>query len=345
TDVRDNLAAAQSIVSVVVDRQQAAQAGLTEAQIGQSVSTVLRGSTAATLTIDGVAQSVLVRAGTAPADLAALRVLPLPTARGTVALSDVATVTQSATAPSISHTDGSRSAQITARPAADDLGAVTAALQDTLDGLVLPAGATAETGGVSTAQGDAFGQLGLALLAAIAVVYLVMVVTFRSLGQPLLLLAAIPFAATGALGLLLLTGTPLGVPVLIGMLMLVGIVVTNAIVLIDRVNQYRRSGRPLLDAVVEGSAQRLRPILMTAVATVFALLPMAFGLTGGGVFISQPLAIVVIGGLISSTLLTLVLVPVLYVLAERRRGWRLWRRRGDRAGARTVLFTQHDGSS
>ena len=93
--------------------------------------------------------------------------------------------------------------------------------------------------------------------------------------------------------------------------MLVGIVVTNAIVLIDLVNQYRSSGRAVLEAVVEGAAQRLQPILMTAVATVFALLPMALGLTGGGVFISRPLAIVVIGGLISSTLLTLVLVPVL----------------------------------
>ncbi|MDQ4033145.1 MAG: efflux RND transporter permease subunit, partial [Actinomycetota bacterium] len=119
--------------------------------------------------------------------------------------------------------------------------------------------------------------------------------------------------------LLLLTDTPLDVPALIGMLMLVGIVVTNAIVLIDRVNQYRRDGRELFDALVEGAAQRLRPILMTAVATVLGLLPMAVGLTGGGVFISQPLAIVVIGGLVSSTLLTLVLVPVLYLLTERKR--------------------------
>lgn len=199
---------------------------------------------------------------------------------------------------------------------------VTAALRVKLDRLALPAGASAQVGGVSTAQSDAFTQLGWALLVAIAVVYLVMVVAFRSLLQPLLLLVAVPFAATGAVGLLLLTGTPLGVPALIGMLMLVGIVVTNAIVLIDLVNQYRRDGWELLDAVVEGAAQRLRPILMTAVATVFALLPMASGLTGGGVFISRPLAIVVIGGLISSTMLTLVLVPVLYVVAARTRGAR-----------------------
>jgi hydrophobic/amphiphilic exporter-1 (mainly G- bacteria), HAE1 family len=279
-------------------------------------STALSGTTVGTVTIDGVEQSVLVRTRTVPGDLADLRDLPLPTPDGTVELSDVATVKQSTTAPSIRHTDGIRSAQITARPTANDLGAVTAALQVKLDELNLPAGATAEIGGVSANLSDAFAQLGLALLVAIAMVYMVMVVTFRSLLQPVVLLVAIPFAATGALGLLLLTDTPLDVPALIGMLMLVGIVVTNAIVLIDRVNQYRRDGRPLLDAVVEGAAQRLRPILMTAVATVFGLLPMALGLTGGGVFISQPLAIVVIGGLISSTLLTL----VLYLLVERKHG-------------------------
>jgi HAE1 family hydrophobic/amphiphilic exporter-1 len=315
TDVRNDLAAAQPTVEVSVDRAEAAAAGLTEAQVGQLVTAALRGSPVGTLSVDGVSRNVVVRTGDAPADVAALRALPL--GRGTLA--DVATVTETSTAPSIGHTDGVRSAQITARPTGDDVGAATATLRTTLDGLTLPAGATAEIGGVSTQQDDAFAQLGIALLVAIAVVYLVMVLTFRSLVQPLILLVSIPFAATGAIVLLLATGTPLGVPALIGMLMLVGIVVTNAIVLIDLVNQFRRDGRGLREAVLEGSAQRLRPILMTAVATIFALLPMSLGLTGGGVFISQPLAIVVIGGLISSTLLTLVLVPVLYTLVERLR--------------------------
>jgi hydrophobic/amphiphilic exporter-1 (mainly G- bacteria), HAE1 family len=155
------------------------------------------------------------------------------------------------------------------------------------------------------------------VLAAIAIVFVIMVATFRSLVQPLILLVSIPFAATGAIGLLLATNTPLGVPALIGMLMLVGIVVTNAIVLMDLINQYREAGMSVRDAVVEGGRRRLRPILMTAIATIFALLPMALGLTGEGGFISQPLAIVVIGGLVSSTLLTLVLVPTLYTMVER----------------------------
>ena len=143
-----------------------------------------------------------------------------------------------------------------------------------------------------------------------------MVATFGSLLQPLLLLISVPFAATGAIGLQIMTGIPLGVPSFIGLLMLVGIVVTNAIVLVDLVNQYRARGLKVSEALVEGASRRLRPILMTALATIFALIPMAVGITGSGGFISQPLAIVVIGGLISSTLLTLIVLPVLYNLVE-----------------------------
>jgi HAE1 family hydrophobic/amphiphilic exporter-1 len=148
------------------------------------------------------------------------------------------------------------------------------------------------------------------------VVYIIMVATFGSLLQPLLLLISVPFAATGAIGLQVITGVPLGVPSFIGLLMLVGIVVTNAIVLIDLVNQYRNKGLAVSDALREGAIRRLRPILMTALATIFALIPMAVGITGSGGFISQPLAIVVIGGLISSTLLTLVVLPTIYNLVE-----------------------------
>ncbi|NUS65278.1 MAG: efflux RND transporter permease subunit, partial [Saccharothrix sp.] len=219
----------------------------------------------------------------------------------------------------VRRTDGARSATVSAKATGSDLGAVTAELTSRLDGVDLPAGATHSIGGVSADQAETFADLGLAMLAAIAIVFLIMVATFRSLVQPLILLVSIPFAATGAIGLLLLTGTPLGLPALIGMLMLVGIVVTNAIVLIDLVNQYRRDGMPVREAVVEGGRRRLRPILMTAAATIFALLPMALGITGEGAFIGKPLAIVVIGGLISSTLLTLVLVPTLYSMVEGRK--------------------------
>jgi HAE1 family hydrophobic/amphiphilic exporter-1 len=156
-------------------------------------------------------------------------------------------------------------------------------------------------------------------MVAVAVVYLIMVATFGSLLQPLILLVSIPFAATGALGLSLITDTPLSIASMIGLLMLIGIVVTNAIVLIDLINQKRKSGSGVDASIQAGARLRVRPIMMTALATIFALVPMALGLTGGGVFISKPLAIVVIGGLVSSTLLTLILVPVLYDLLETSR--------------------------
>ena len=154
-----------------------------------------------------------------------------------------------------------------------------------------------------------------------------MIATFRSFVQPLILLVSIPFAATGAVLLLLATGIPLGIPSLIGLLMLIGIVVTNAIVLIDLINHFRARGVELRPAIVGGARLRYRPILMTAAATIFALVPMALGLTGGGVFISKPLAIVVIGGLVSSTILTLILVPVLYLLLEGAKERRAEKRR------------------
>jgi HAE1 family hydrophobic/amphiphilic exporter-1 len=179
------------------------------------------------------------------------------------------------------------------------------------------------------------------MVIAIAIVFIVMVATFGSMLQPFILLIAIPFAATGALIALRITGQPLGVAAIIGALMLVGVVVSNAIVLIDLINQYRRRGRALAQAIEEGARKRLRPIVMTAAATIFALIPMAVGLTGEGSFISQPMAIVVIGGLISSTLLTLIVVPVLYKFEasahdkrEARRTRRLEARRAERVAAR-----------
>ncbi|WP_079101887.1 efflux RND transporter permease subunit [Carbonactinospora thermoautotrophica] len=316
-DVVNDLAASQPTVRVRVDRAKAAAAGLGEAQIGQAVRQALQPGAVTTAELDGDRVDVVVRTGTAPADLAALRALPLGAGpAGPVTLDDVADVTETAGPVRLTRTDGARSATISANVIGQNLGAVTADLQRRIDRLHLPEGVSVELGGVSADQRESFADLGLALLAAIAIVFLVMVATFRSMVQPLILLVSVPFAATGAVGLLLATGTPLGVPALIGLLMLIGIVVTNAIVLIDLVNQCREQGMTVREAVLEGSRQRLRPILMTAVATICALAPMAFGLTGGGIFISQPLAIVVIGGLTSSTLLTLVLVPVLYTLVE-----------------------------
>ncbi|WP_306302372.1 efflux RND transporter permease subunit [Kineosphaera limosa] len=246
-------------------------------------------------------------------------------------LDDVATVREVSAPSTITRTDGTRTVTVSGTPTGGDLSTTNAALRDGLAATALPSGVTATIAGVSADQEEAFRQLGLAMAIAIAIVFLVMVATFRSLAQPLILLVSVPFAATGAAVLLLLTDTALGLPAMIGLLMLIGIVVTNAIVLIDLVNQYRAAGADVHEAILHGARLRLRPIVMTAMATICALIPMALGLTGGGVFISRPLAIVVIGGLITSTLLTLILVPVLYdALEQGRARLRERRRRGHR---------------
>nr|WP_232488652.1 efflux RND transporter permease subunit [Brevibacterium antiquum] len=260
----------------------------------------------------------------AAGDPGAMAGAPAPTSEPRfIDLSDVAEVKEVKTAPTIRHTDSQRSTTVSVTPAGDDLGTVSADVQSALGEVDIPDSVSVDTGGATQEQNEAFSQLGLAMLAAILIVFVIMVATFKSLLQPLILLVSIPFAATGSIALSLLTDTPLGLTSMIGLLMLIGIVVTNAIVLIDLINHFRARGVDLRAAIVHGARLRYRPILMTAAATIFALVPMALGLTGGGVFISKPLAIVVIGGLVSSTLLTLILVPVLYLLlegAKERRG-------------------------
>ncbi|MEW2121343.1 efflux RND transporter permease subunit [Streptomyces sp. NPDC005474] len=314
TDVTSNLAQSVPRISVRANSK-AAAVGYDQRTLGAAVAEAVKGTTAARATLDDTERDVVIRSARPAATLDELKALRL----GPVKLGDIADVKLVDGPVSMTRIDGQRAATITARPTGDNTGAVSADLTSKLNALKLPAGATAAIGGVSSDQDDAFKNLALAMLAAIAIVFMLLVATFRSLIQPLILLVSIPFAATGAIGLLVLTGTPMGVPAMIGMLMLIGIVVTNAIVLIDLINQYRTQGYGVVEAVIEGGRHRLRPILMTALATIFALLPMALGVTGEGGFIAQPLAVVVIGGLITSTALTLLLVPTLYALVELRK--------------------------
>ncbi|MGP4087561.1 efflux RND transporter permease subunit [Streptomyces sp. KR55] len=326
TDVTSDLAQSVPRISVTAN-DEAAAAGFNDQTLGAAVAQAVRGTTAAKATLDDTERDVVIKSAKPAETMAQLKNLSL----GPVKLGDIATVRLVDGPVSMTRIDGQRAATITARPTGDNTGAVSADLQSEINALDLPEGATAEIGGVSEDQDEAFANLGLAMLAAIAIVFMLLVATFRSLAQPLILLVSIPFAATGAIGLLVATDTPMGVPAMIGMLMLIGIVVTNAIVLIDLINQYRRQGYGVVEAVVEGGRHRLRPILMTALATIFALLPMALGITGEGGFIAQPLAVVVIGGLISSTLLTLLLVPTLYAMLELRKERRAKKRAAKRA--------------
>ncbi|MBW9120347.1 efflux RND transporter permease subunit [Microbacterium trichothecenolyticum] len=325
--VTSNLSASLPYIAVTVDRDKAAELGLSEVAVGALVSNTMQPQSIGTVEIDDTALTVYLAASETPASLDDLRQLQVPSATGPIALEEVATVEESEGPTSITTEGGQRTSTVTVTPSTDDLQTATASVTTALADADLPSSADATLGGVVTQQQDAFSQLGLALLAAILIVYIVMVATFKSLRQPLLLLVSVPFAATGAILLQIITGVPLGVASLIGVLMLIGIVVTNAIVLVDLVNQYRERGLTAHDATVAGGSRRLRPILMTALATIFALTPMALGITGQGGFISQPLAIVVIGGLVSSTVLTLLVLPTLYNLVEGAKERRAERRR------------------
>lgn len=326
TDVQSDLSQSIPRISVKANAK-AAAAGFNDTTLGQAVAQAVRGTESGKAILDDTERDVVVKSAQPAKTLAELRKLSL----GSVKLGEIADVKLVDGPVSMTRIDGARAATITAKPTGENTGAVSADLTKKLDALKLPDGATASIGGVSEDQDEAFASLGLAMLAAIAIVFMLLVATFRSLVQPLILLVSIPFAATGAIGLLIATDTPMGVPAMIGMLMLIGIVVTNAIVLIDLINQYRRQGHGVVDAVIEGGRHRLRPILMTALATIFALLPMALGITGEGGFIAQPLAVVVIGGLITSTLLTLLLVPTLYAMVELRKEKRRAKREAKRA--------------
>ena len=229
----------------------------------------------------------------------------------------------------ITRINGQQAIQFSAEVRSKDLMRVNAAAREKVASLPdMPPGVRVEAGFTSRQQVESFQDMGKAMVIGTLVVYLIMTLAFRSPVHPFTILFSLPFAATGALFALFLSGRVLGVSALIGMLMLIGIVVTNAIVLIDRVQQNRtRKGMGAREALIEAGRTRLRPIWMTALAAVLALIPLALGFTEGALIASE-LATVVIGGLLVSTFLTLVVVPTVYSLVDDLAGWLRRRRRG-----------------
>jgi HAE1 family hydrophobic/amphiphilic exporter-1 len=232
-----------------------------------------------------------------------------------VALGDIATVELVQRPSHIWHFDQMLSATIRGSITAKDVGAVNQAIQGKIDALSLPPGVEIKMGGVAEEMEQTFSTMYIAIIAAIVISYIIMAAFMRSFLNPLIIMVSLPLATIGALLGLLVAGRPMGVSALMGILMLVGIVLTNAIVLLALVEQLRKGGTNTFDALVEGGHTRLRPILMTALTTMIALVPLALGLEGG-VLMAAELATVVIGGLFSSTLLTLLVIPVIYSLVE-----------------------------
>jgi HAE1 family hydrophobic/amphiphilic exporter-1 len=314
-NVENDVVEAKPEIRVTVDSQQAALNGTAPAAIAGQVYSMLTGTSAGTVSIDGVPMPVSIRFdGEMTSE--SLQNLPV-SAEGDATIGDVGTVEQVNGPASIVRQDTIRTATITGAITSNDTGGPIADVQAIIDNFEAPEGIDVSAGGIAQEQGDAFANMAIAIVVAIAAVYIIMVASFNSLTTPFVILFSLPLAIIGVLLALFISGKTLGLSALIGLLMLVGIVVTNAIVLLEYVIELRQRGMPLREAIIEGGKTRLRPILMTALATILALVPLALS-NEGGALIAADLAVVVIGGLITSTLLTLFVIPVVYELIG---GW------------------------
>ncbi len=302
-------------VVVTINPQYAAEFGLTTREVALQVARYTVGETVSEVDLEGETMDVVVKGDPNDVnDINKLKSLNIEGPFGLEKLGSMSDIALEKGPVSISRFDGERSASITGGIVGEDTRAVGAALQEIIDALDIPPSVQVKTGGIFQQIAEGFEDIFSAMGIGIILVYLVMVATLGSLRNPLVVVISLPLAMVGALIALALTGRTLSLSALMGFLLLIGVVVTNAIVLIVFVEQLREQGRTVFEALVEGSQVRMRPILMTAFTTTFALLPMASFAAGEGVIIGAELATVFIGGLISSTFLTLVVVPVVYTI-------------------------------
>ena len=322
-NVTSDLVAAAPIVEVRVDAERAAAAGVSAAQVGGIVRAVLTPTSVTTIQPPDADEPVAVVLRFDPESIDSAEALATLPVGPQATLGDVADIEMREVRATISRVNATPSATVTAEITSDDTGGVSAAVNAELERLEssgeLPTGVTVAIGGVTEQQAEAFSGLFTAMAVAVVLVYLVLVLAFGSLITPFIILFSLPLATIGAFPALLITGRPIGISALIGFLMLIGIVVTNAIVLLDLVERLRAQGVPLKEALIRGGHTRVRPILMTAIATILALVPLAAGFNEGSI-IAAELGTVVIGGLLSSTFLTLIVVPAAYRLIEGLRG-------------------------
>jgi HAE1 family hydrophobic/amphiphilic exporter-1 len=332
TDVRVSRREGQREDNLVFDRERIADLGLSVAEVGRTVQANVGGVQAGRFREGGLEYPIVVRLR--PEDrlnAQDLRNVSLTTPAGeVVALSSLVDTSRARGPVEIERVDGQRVTYITAGLEEDvALGEAVERIQQSLAGLDLPEGYSLLFGGEYQEQQEAQRDFTVAILMALLLVYMVMAAQFERFLDPLIVMLSVPTALLGVVPVLLLTGTTLNLQSIMGLVMLIGIVVNNAIVLVDATNQLRReNGMWPVEAVVEAGRLRLRPILMTTTTAVLGLLPMAFGL-GAGAEIQAPLARVVMGGLVSSTLVTLVLIPVAYTAMAavqarlQARGWKV----------------------
>jgi HAE1 family hydrophobic/amphiphilic exporter-1 len=332
--VRDEMAAIPGVPEVQINRQpgmpelvlsvdrvKAATLGLNVSDIAAAMETAIGGSRASMFRQEGDEYNILVRLREQDRlHVSQVGTVPLVTVNGqTIPASSVVRMSRQEGPVSIERKDQERIVTVSGTLGDRDLGAVMRDLDERIGAIQTPAGYDITFGGEYEEQQEAFRELTIAAILALLLVYMVMAAQFESLRDPFIILFSIPLAAIGVVLILVLTGTTFNMQAFLGVIMLVGIVVNNAIILIDYTNQLRREhGYGVHDAVVTAGTRRLRPVLMTTATTVLGLVPMAVGI-GEGSELQAPMARVVIGGLMSSTVITLVLIPVVYAWIEGRK--------------------------
>jgi multidrug efflux pump subunit AcrB len=336
SNIKDSLDKSKTEVEVTVDQNKARLYGFSSAQVMQLVGSWISEQKLGDLKFDNVTFATKVELDPVYKDnVQKIGNLQLRTAQGNlIALNEIAKVRQIAAPVAIHRQNQMQYVTVTATIDSADKGGVSAKAAAALNAMELPDGISREVQGVTDDMNESFKQMFAAMAASIFIVYLVMVIAFGNASAPFAILFSLPLAAIGGMLGLFVTRQTLDVTSLIGFLMLIGIVVTNAIVLVDRVQQLREAGLATREALIEAGTTRLRPIIMTAGATIIALLPLGLGLSEGTV-ISKGLAVVVIGGLITSTALTLVVVPIVYEMIDRLKA-RLSRKSGKTRNAQAA---------
>lgn len=317
-DVTSSLARQVPQVTVTMRRDAAAQYGLTAASVGAAVRSELTGSTATTVTIDNKEIDVVIRgSGAASQSLDALRSMAITTPYGgTVPLSAVAEVNVELAPQTITRVDQSRQVSVTGSSLSGDLTAVTRQVQKVLDGYTMPEGYTAQISGAYTDMTENFSDLLLALLVALGLVYFVLASQFESFLMPVIVMMILPVAFGGALFALPLTGRDLSMISLVALIMLAGTVVNASIILVDYIRQRRERGESREEAILHACPLRVRPVLMTTLTTILALLPMALGMSEGASEMMSDMGITMMSGMTISTAITLLFTPVYYSVID-----------------------------
>jgi HAE1 family hydrophobic/amphiphilic exporter-1 len=299
-----------------VDRAKAADMKLTISQIATMLQTVLSGTSAGTYRVGGSEYTILVKLEEAEKkSLREILDLPITNADGERVILRNVVATEPRRGPVfIERKDQERVIYVTANFAGRDMGAILADVRHGLESIPVPRDFSTPLGGDYEEQQKSFRELQLSFVLALVLVYMVMASLYESLRDPFVVMFSVPFAAIGVILMLFMTGTTFNVQSYIGCIMLGGIVVNNAILLVDHINLLRRrDGMPMAAAIEEGGRRRLRPILMTAATTMLAMTPLALGL-GEGSEAQAPMARAIVGGLLSSTFITLIVVPAVYSL-------------------------------